>query len=492
MNYISTRGNNKKVSAAEAIKTGMVPAGGLFVPETFPLFTKEELETMVTKNYQDIAQMVFEKYLTDFTKEEISACVTGAYNNKNFTNEKIAPIVKNGENFSILELWHGPTAAFKDMALQIMPYFLTTSKKKLNDKTETVILVATSGDTGKAALEGFKNIEGIRIIVFYPVDGVSEVQKLQMATTEGNNVDVIAVEGNFDDCQTAVKNIFGDEKLKEKLKNKGIEFSSANSINWGRLLPQIAYYFSAYSQMVISNEIKFGEEVDFSVPTGNFGNILAGYYAKKMGLPVKKFICASNKNNVLSDFFKTGKYDRKREFYKTMSPSMDILISSNLERFIFDISGCDGKLISKLYNDLASKGEFEVDSNLKAVMDSLIVGDYCNEDETSNTIKNIYEKTGYVLDTHTAVAYKAAIDKFDGRKIIIDSTASPYKFSNSVVKSINDKEYSDEFDAVVEIEKLSGMKIHRALEGLKNKKVLFSKVVKKSEVEESVKNILKV
>lgn len=491
MNYLSTRGNYKKVTAAEAIKTGMVPSGGLFVPETFPKFEAEEIKAMADMSYQEKAEMVFSKYLTDFTADEIKKCINGAYNSVNFTNDKIAPVVKNGDNFYILELWHGPTAAFKDMALQIMPYFLTTSKAKLNDKSETVILVATSGDTGKAALEGFKNIDGIKIVVFYPVDGVSEVQKLQMATTEGNNTNVIAVEGNFDDCQTEVKNIFADSELKAKLMEKGIEFSSANSINWGRLLPQVVYYFHAYGEMVRTGEITFGSEIDFCVPTGNFGNILAGYYAKKMGLPVKKFICSSNKNNVLADFFATGKYDRKREFHKTMSPSMDILISSNLERFLFDLTGGNGELISKWYDELASKGEFSVGEEIKRAMDELITGDYCSEEETEKTIKEIYESTGYVLDTHTAVAYKSAKDKFEGRKVVIDSTASPYKFSNSVAKAITGKEYEDEFEAVKEVSLLSKTEIHRALDGLKEKKVIYNRVVKKSEVEASVKNILK-
>ncbi len=491
MNYISTRGNYKKVSSAEAIKTGMVPEGGLFVPESFPVLRKEEIEAMTDMSYQEIAEKVFSLYLTDFTQEEIKKCVNGAYNTKNFDTKDIAPVIKAGENY-ILELWHGPTAAFKDMALQIMPYFLTVAKEKLNDTNETVILVATSGDTGKAALEGFKNIKGIKIAVFYPVEGVSEVQKLQMNTTDGDNTVVMAVKGNFDDCQTAVKNIFSNKELKDTLYSKGIEFSSANSINWGRLLPQIVYYFHAYATMVRNDEVKFGEEIDFCVPTGNFGNILAGYYAKKMGLPVAKLICASNSNNVLTDFFITGKYDRKRHFHKTMSPSMDIIISSNLERFLYDISGGNGENIVQYYRDLGINGSFKVSDEVKAEMDRLIVAGYCSESDTEKTIKDLFDETGYMLDTHTAVAIKVANDNKSGRKIVVDSTASPYKFSNSVIKSITGSEFADEFNAVNEIANISKFPIHVAVQGLKEKEVIHKKVIDKTELEKAVKEMLNI
>lgn len=492
MNYISTRGNYKKVSSAEAIKTGMVPEGGLFVPEKFPVINEKDIASMENMSYQEIAEKVFSLYLTDFTQDEIKKCVNGAYNTKNFDTKDIAPVVKLDEKNYILELWHGPTAAFKDMALQIMPYFLTVSKEKLNDKNETVILVATSGDTGKAALEGFKNIKGIKIAVFYPVEGVSEVQKLQMNTTDGNNTVVMAVKGNFDDCQTAVKNIFSNKELKETLFKKGIEFSSANSINWGRLLPQIVYYFHAYATMVRNEEVKYGDEVDFCVPTGNFGNILAGYYAKKMGLPVGRLVCASNSNNVLTDFFITGKYNRKRHFHKTMSPSMDIIISSNLERFLHDISGGNGEAIVGFYRDLGISGSFTVSDEIKSEMDNLIVAGYCSEEDTEKTIKDVYDETGYVLDTHTAVAVKVANDYNRGRKMVIDSTASPYKFSNSVVKSITGSEFEDEFDAVNEIANISKFPIHVAVQGLKDKEVLHKKVVDKSELEKAVKEMLNI
>lgn len=482
MKYISTRSNYEKTESAMAIKLGMVPNGGLFVPESIPKLSLEEIEKLKTGSYQDLAKKILKLYLSDFTEDEINYCAESAYNNDTFDTENIIEFENITEKLSVMELWHGPTAAFKDMALQIMPYFLTTAKKKLKDEKETIILVATSGDTGKAALEGFKDIEGIRIIVFYPEDGVSEVQKLQMNTTDGKNTYVVAVEGNFDDCQTGVKEIFADIEFRKLLDMNGFEFSSANSINWGRLLPQIIYYFGAYINLLKKDEIKLGEEINYTVPTGNFGNILAGYYAKKMGLPIKKLLCASNKNNVLSDFFETGIYDRNREFYKTMSPSMDILISSNLERFLFDISGNNGDLINEFYKSLAETGKFEVSKEIKEKMDNIIVAGYASEEEVLETIKEVYENNNYVIDTHTAVAVKIAKNYLGNEKMVVDSTASPYKFSGSVLKAIKGEAELDEFDSVEKINEFNKTKIHRAVQGLREKEIKHGKVIKKDQL----------
>lgn len=490
--YISTRGNFNKVKSAEAINMGMVPVGGLFVPEEIPAISLETIKGMQDNTYQEIAKIILDKFLTDFTEEEINDCINSAYNIKNFDSIEIAPLKKLNSKLNILELWHGPTAAFKDMALQIMPYFLQKSKEKVESKNETVILVATSGDTGKAALEGFKNIPGIKIIVFYPEEGVSEVQKLQMNTTDGDNTFVVALKGNFDDCQTGVKEIFGNEEIKKILDENGYQFSSANSINWGRLLPQIIYYFAAYANLLKYNEINAGEKVNFSVPTGNFGNILAGYYAKQMGLPINKLICASNKNNVLTDFFKTGKYDRNRSFYKTMSPSMDILISSNLERFLFEVTGHNGEKLSKWYKELQENGIFEVDSETKTILDELVIAEYTDEENTLKTIKSVYEKYDYVIDTHTAVAVDVLNNIDVEGKIVVDSTASPYKFSSNVLQAIVGNISDDEFESVEEISEISRTEIHRAVKGLKEKEILHNKIIVKEEMIDVIKEILEI
>src|SRR5690554_1394839 len=371
MEYISTRGNYDKVSAAEAIRTGMVPRGGLFVPERIPQINTEELKTMTEMSYPELALKVLSKYLTDYTPLELKKAIDLAYNRSNFSSEEISPVVKLNENTFILELWHGPTAAFKDLALQIMPYLMVQALKKTDLAREIVILVATSGDTGKAALEGFKDVPGIRAIVFYPDRGVSRIQELQMLSTGGNNTAVVAVKGNFDDCQTGVKQIFADRQFKDMLDQESFKLSSANSINWGRLVPQIIYYFKAYTALINKGEIKPGERINVTVPTGNFGNILAGYYAYRMGLPVNRFICASNINKILTDFIRTGKYDIRREFFKTVSPSMDILISSNLERFLFEESHHDADKINSWYQDLESKGFFKIDRQTEEGINSL-------------------------------------------------------------------------------------------------------------------------
>ena len=495
--YISTRENYEKVRASEAIKLGMVPTGGLFVPEIIPQVNMEEVYKIEGNLYQEVAKMILKEYLDDYTQEEIDYCVNEAYNEANFTHPAMAPVVKFRENVHILELWHGPTAAFKDMALQIMPYFLSKAIKKVNSEKEVVILVATSGDTGKAALEGFKNVPGIKIIVFFPQEGVSKVQELQMTTTDGNNTYVVAVKGNFDDCQSAVKEIFADKDFKEILANKGYELSSANSINWGRLLPQIVYYFAAYLQLVRNNEIAPGEKINFVVPTGNFGNILAGWYAQKMGLPVNRLICASNENKVLTDFFNTGIYDRNREFKQTNSPSMDILISSNLERFLFEITNHDGEKINQWMTELKTTGKFIVDQETKAAIDQILTGGFATEEDTLETINKVFSKEGYTLDTHTAVAVKV-YDQYvqntgDKTKTVIDSTASPYKFNTSVLEAIEGKgavQGKDEFSIVEKLSKVSEIPIHPALKDLDKKPVLHKTVVDKDEIKKAVEDIL--
>lgn len=495
--YISTRGNYEKVTASQAVKLGMVPTGGLFVPETIPEINMDELYKIEGDLYQEVAKRILKLYLDDYTQEEIDDCVKNAYNAANFDHRSMAPVVKLKEGTYILELWHGPTAAFKDMALQIMPYFLSKAIGKVNSEKEVVILVATSGDTGKAALEGFKNVPGIKIIVFFPHNGVSKVQELQMTTTDGNNTYVVAVKGNFDDCQSAVKEIFADGKFKKILAEQGYELSSANSINWGRLLPQIIYYFTAYLELVKNGEVVPGEKINFVVPTGNFGNILAGWYALKMGLPVHRLICASNENKVLTDFFNTGVYDSNREFIQTNSPSMDILISSNLERFLFEITGHHWEKINQWMGDLKTTGKFIVDQETKDAIDRILTGGFATEEETLATIKKVFENEGYTLDTHTAVAVKVH-DQYvqntgDKTKTVIDSTASPFKFNSSVLEAIEGKEAvqgKDEFAVVEELSKLSGMPIHRALKDLDKKPVLHKTVCAKDEIKKAVEDIL--
>lgn len=488
MRYISTRGNHSPVSSAQAINLGMVPDGGLFVPESIPL-----LETLAINNsYQETACKVLAPFLTDFSENEILECVKLAYNSESFDSHDIIDITDIGKNRYMMELYHGPTAAFKDMALQIMPHFLTFSKKKISNSSHTIILVATSGDTGKAALEGFKNCKGISVIVFYPNGGVSEIQRLQMNTTDGNNTYVIAVNGNFDDCQTGVKNLFSDLSLRAELQVNGFEFSSANSINWGRLCPQIIYYFQSYLMLVKKQKISYGDPVDYCVPTGNFGNILAGYYAKSMGLPIRKLICASNRNNILTDFFNSGTYDRNRAFYKTVSPSMDILISSNLERFLFEITGHDASLVNEWYKGLGAHGKFSVGSEVKKSIDSLISAGWVDEEKVLSKISDVYRTTSNVIDTHTAVAV-AVLDMSGIPDVptVITSTASPYKFSCDVLKGIKNISQTDEFAAINEVASLSGKPIHRAVDGLENRAVRHDQVINIDDMKDSVKKIIK-
>lgn len=491
MYYNSTRNSSIKVSSAEAITQGISAEGGLFVPEQIPEITLDEIKNIGEMSYADRAAYIFGKYLTDFTEAEIHYCTDNAYSTKNFETESISEIAHLFDGTYMLELWHGPTCAFKDMALQILPYFLTTSAKKINLDKKIVILVATSGDTGKAALEGFKDVEGTQILVFYPEEGVSPMQKRQMKTQEGGNVGVCALKGNFDDCQNGVKAIFTDDEVKAKLAENGLMFSSANSINWGRLVPQVVYYISAYAELVKDEEIALGDKINIVVPTGNFGNILAAYYAKHMGVPVNKLICASNINNVLTDFINTGVYDRNRQFYATCSPSMDILISSNLERLLYLMTGRDDKLISEWFASLAKDGRYEVNDEVKAKLAEEFVGGFCDDEQTKKTIHDIYEKYSYTCDTHTAVAVKVYEDykreTGDTTKTVIASTASPYKFSASVLEAVQGgKSDLDEYSMIDKLAELSDIPVPEALATLKNKPERFSGSIEKTAMKEYV------
>lgn len=500
MKYISTRGNHERINAAEAIRLGMVPAGGLFIPEEIPNFNWQEIVDMKDASYQKIAYQVLKKFLTDYTEDELWEVINAAYNKDNFSAPEIAPLTKLSDNTYILELWHGPTAAFKDMALQLMPYLLVKAIEKGNIDREIVILVATSGDTGKAALEGFKDVPGIEIIVFYPNDGVSKIQEAQMLTTGGDNTSVIAVNGNFDDCQNAVKEVFGDQKFNHLINQNGYQFSSANSINWGRLVPQIIYYFAVYACLLRDKEIEAGEEINISVPTGNFGNILSGYYAYKMGLPVNKFICASNDNKILTDFLNTGVYDINRDFKKTISPSMDILISSNLERFLFEMTGHDAEKINKWYDQLQSEGRFKIDEKTRLKINKIFAGEYAVEKETMETINEIFNEYDYTVDPHTAVGVKAyqKYSKNVNEQIstVIDSTANPYKFGKAVLEALqgNSEKVSfvgeDEFKIIKKLNGITGKDVHRALLNLDQKEVRHDRSCVSSEIRTEIKDVL--
>lgn len=494
MYYKSTRDSSVRVESAVAISQGISADGGLFVPEQIPSITKEELAALADKTYAQRAAFVFSRYLTDFTEAELVYCTESAYNTKRFETENIAEIAHLFEGTYMLELWHGPTCAFKDMALQILPYFLTTAMKKLQLKEKIVILVATSGDTGKAALEGFKDVEGTEIMVFYPEDGVSDMQKRQMVTQEGSNVNVCAVKGNFDDCQSGVKKIFTDKTVKEKLAAGNMRFSSANSINWGRLVPQIVYYVSSYVTLVQQGELQMGETLNVVVPTGNFGNILAAYYAKQMGVPLGKLICASNINKVLTDFINTGVYNRNREFYATCSPSMDILISSNLERLIYHIAGDNADRNRELMESLNQTGVYTISEEMKAELKDFY-GAYASEQETAKEIHDLYENTGYIIDTHTAVASsvykKYKKETGDQTKTVVVSTASPYKFTRSVMTAI-DEGYAnmEDFALVDELEKLSGVPVPNAIQEIRTAPVLHKTECDKEDMEKTVLSFL--
>ncbi len=484
MNYVSTRNNAVKVSASYAIAHGISAEGGLYVPESIPTLTTDDFDVLSNLDYKGKAEFVLKKYLTDFTEQEISYCVNGAYTGT-FDDEKPAAIAQLGDSVNILELWHGPTCAFKDLALQLLPYLLTTSTKKAASGKKTVILVATSGDTGKAALEGFKDVDGTEIIVFYPSEGVSPMQKLQMDSQKGNNVHVCAIKGNFDDAQSGVKAIFTDNGIKETLAQNGMEFSSANSINWGRLVPQIIYYISAYCDMLAKGD-DLSNGFNIVVPTGNFGNILAAYYAKEMGVPVNKLICASNANRVLTDFINTGVYDRNRDFYTTMSPSMDILISSNLERMLYILADGDDKYISDIQSQLANEGKFTVKDSVLNKLQNLFYGACCDDNGTLETIKNTFDKYGYLCDTHTAVAvnaygqYVAATG--DKRPVVIASTASPYKFAKSVISALTDQIPTSEFDTVDALSNLTNTPVPTPIAELKTATARFKDIYEKADM----------
>lgn len=495
MLYTSTRDSSVHVSSAQAITQGISAEGGLFVPETIPQLTLEDLLSLSSADYMTRAKKILSMYLTDYTSDELDYCINGAYGAGKFDNEKIAPLIEIEPNVHLLELWHGPTCAFKDMALQLLPYLLTVAAKKTAGDKTVVILVATSGDTGKAALEGFKDVENTKILVFYPNDGVSTMQKLQMTTQEGGNVSVCAINGNFDDAQNGVKEIFTDPEIGRELARHNLMFSSANSINWGRLVPQIVYYVSAYCDMLADGSIQLGQPVNICVPTGNFGNILAAYYAKKMGVPVAKLICASNSNNVLTDFLQTGVYNRNREFYTTVSPSMDILISSNLERLLYDLSGGDCARVCTWMESLRTTGKYTVDADVFTAIQGIFAAGYCTDAQTKAMIHTLFERE-YLCDTHTAVAvnvYSAYREKTeDQTDTIIASTANPYKFSAAVLEAIKGTapDGDDEFEMVEELEVLSRQAAPVQLAELQYKEQRFNSICSKENMREAVFRLL--
>ncbi len=490
MNYVSTRNSGIKLTSAEAIIRGLSADGGLFMPNSIPALSQDEINALVAMDYKSRAKLVLSKFLTDYTDAELDDCINGAYTDKKFGSHP-APVKKLDDKNYVLELWHGPTCAFKDMALQLMPRLLVTAIKKSGSENTTVILVATSGDTGKAALEGFCDVDKTKILVFYPAHGVSEVQRKQMNSQAGDNTGVIGLEGNFDDCQSGVKKIFSDPAVAKNLEDNKMAFSSANSINWGRLVPQIVYYFSAYADMVASGDIKMGDKVDFVVPTGNFGDILAGFIAKKMGLAVNRLICASNTNKVLTDFIKTGVYDKNRDFFTTISPSMDILISSNLERLLFIMSGYDSQKVSALMSDLNEKGRYEIDADLLEAVKAEFDGGYADEKQTLLAIGKAYEKYNYVMDPHTAVAYSVSEEIPADCPRVILSTASPYKFPASVISGIGgDAKTDNEFELFERLNKMTGMAVPESLASLEKAPVRFKEVCQKDEMTKSVYEFL--
>ena len=490
MMYFSTRDGNTRVTAAQAIATGLSREGGLFVPEKFPQVTLEDIRALAGCSYQARAARIMGLYLDDFSAEELASFAGAAYGD-NYDDPRIAPLHALDEKTGVLELWHGPTCAFKDMALQMLPHLLTASLRKNGEARSVCILVATSGDTGKAALEGFRDVPGTSILVFYPRDGVSDIQKLQMVTQAGGNVCVCAVEGNFDDAQTGVKAIFSDQALAARLTEAGYFLSSANSINWGRLLPQIAYYFSAYCDAAAAGIIRMGEKLDFCVPTGNFGNILAGWYAKEMGLPVRRFICASNANNVLTDFLKTGVYDRNRPFHTTISPSMDILISSNLERLLYALAG--EKAVTGYMAELVETGRYSVDAGVLEAIQADFAAGFCDDRETKEEIRRIWERHGYLMDTHTALAAHV-LEALRGEEgtaypTVVVSTASPYKFAADVVSALGVPDSGT--DPLAALHKATGTPVPAPLAGLEGRQVRFTDCVKKEAMEARVEAFLK-
>ncbi|MDD4840089.1 MAG: threonine synthase [Clostridia bacterium] len=490
MKYTSTRDTTKRVSGAEAIVKGISEDGGLFVPVDFPVLSKNEITKLCDMDYPERAAFVLHKYLDEFSFEELIDFARKAYSR--FEDNDACPLAKIDDGLFILELWHGPTSAFKDLALTMLPYLLTASKKKLGNEEKTLILVATSGDTGKAALEGFRDVEGTEIIVFYPESGVSDMQKMQMVTQEGSNVNIVGIKGNFDDAQTAVKKVFTDNKFAENLAQKGIKMSSANSINWGRLAPQIAYYISSYVDLVDSGEIQNGDKINFVVPTGNFGNVLAGYYAYRMGLPIAKLIVASNSNNILSDFFHTGEYNVERKFFKTMSPSMDILVSSNLERLIFELEDRNSDKVKKLFSSLAKNEKYEIDPEL--LNQTIFESAWADEEETKEAIFNFFDLYDYALDPHTAVAASVYMDYIgetvDETPCIIVSTASPFKFAPDVYNALGVGKVKDTFKAIPLLELATALDAPQALKELKDKPTLHRLIVDSDQVADIVLKIV--
>lgn len=488
MKFISTRGD-EKVTGAQAVVKGLSANGGLFVPEKFPKVAASEIEAMLEMSYAERAAKIIGKYLDEYDGAELLKACESAYSK--FEGGDPAPLVRIDEGVYMLELWHGPTCAFKDVALTILPYLLRKGCDLCGIKEEILVLVATSGDTGKAALEGFKDAEGIKISVFYPSDGVSKMQKLQMCTQEGSNVNVVAVKGNFDDCQTAVKEIFSNEACVKELKDRNVILSSANSINFGRLVPQIAYYFSAYCDLISSGQIEMGEEVDFTVPTGNFGNVLAAYYAKKMGLPVRRLHCASNENKVIADFLATGVYDINRDFYKTTSPSMDILISSNLERLIFEVSGRNAKLTAKRMSRLKEDGRYELTPEELERIKETFDGGYADEETSVEAMYGVFEDVGYTMDTHTGCAMKVAIDWFekhkkDETKMVIVSTANPYKFPQDVLYAVTGNDVKDSFKGIKRLHAATAMAVPKCLLELRDKPPRFTEVADRKKLFDEV------
>ncbi len=499
MKYISTRDTRgeaaERISSAEAIKRGLAPDGGLYLPETIPATDIDFIRSLSGLGYNDIAVKILSLYLDDYTEEELRADCTAAYDGQNFDGTP-APIKKAGDGVWCMELWHGPTSAFKDMALQLMPRLLSRALKKTGEDRTALVLVATSGDTGKAALEGYKDVPGVAIKVFYPVDGVSRVQKLQMMTQEGQNVDVCAIKGNFDDAQSGVKSIFGDPEMRDALDRRGYFLSSANSINWGRLVPQIVYYYAGYAQMADAGIISWGDSIDVAVPTGNFGNIFAAYLARRMGLPLRRLVCASNSNNILTDFLSTGKYDRNRKFYTTMSPSMDILISSNLERLIYLMT--DAETTKKLMSELSTNGCYSVSPDTLRDIRECFDGYFADEDQTGAAIARHFSEQGYLFDTHTAVAvscterYLEKLPANDRLPMLVASTASPYKFAQDVLSSLTDGKTTSEGTAALgELSRLTDTRIPAPLDGLDRRTVRFDRVIAPADMPEDVLHYLK-
>ena len=495
MHYISTRDSSRRLTASQAIVEGLSRDGGLYLPESIPQLTLADIRALARLSYPERAAKIMKLYLEEFSEEELLGFAQKAYGPAKFDTPAAAPVVQLADNTYIQELWHGPTCAFKDMALQMLPYLLTASLKKTGEEKTVCILVATSGDTGKAALEGFRDVDRTKILVFYPDGGVSEIQKLQMVTQEGRNVGVCAVRGNFDDAQTGVKRIFSDAQLRETLASRGYFLSSANSINWGRILPQLVYYISAYCDLLNLGKITMGEKVNYCVPTGNFGNILACWYAGQMGLPVGKLICASNSNNVLTDFLATGTYDKNRPFHTTMSPSMDILVSSNLERLLFALSGQNDQEVAGYMKQLGEKGCYTVSEEIKAKLQADFYGGFCDEAKTSAIIAQVWKEHHYLIDPHTAVAYGVMQDyreaTGDDRKTVFVSTASPFKFCDSVLHSLGVAQVREGLGALDQLAEVSGRPAPVPLASLRDKAVRFEESVDKEKMMDVVLDMLR-